>query len=136
MGILNVTPDSFSDGGDHLVPAAAIAAGLQMVEDGAGILDIGGETTSPGSPDLPVDIEVARIVPVITGLCQCGVPLSVDTRNAATMDAALAAGAAIVNDVSALRHDPASARLVAAAGCAVILMPYAWHTGDDEPLCP
>jgi dihydropteroate synthase len=122
MGILNVTPDSFSDGGDHLDPGVAVAAGLRMIEDGAGILDIGGETTSPGSPDLPVSEEIARIVPVIAGLRDAGVPLSVDTRNAAAMEAALAAGATIINDVSALQHDPASAGVVADWGCPVILM--------------
>jgi dihydropteroate synthase len=122
MGILNVTPDSFSDGGDHLDPADAIAAGRQMVADGADILDIGGESTRPGSAPVTPDQEQARIVPVIAGLRELGVPLSIDTRNAATMSAALDAGASIVNDVSALRHDPASARLVAARQCRVVLM--------------
>jgi dihydropteroate synthase len=122
MGILNVTPDSFSDGGDHLDPGVAIAAGLQMIEDGAGLLDIGGETTSPGSPDLAPSDEIARVVPVIAGLRDAGVPISVDTRNAVTMKAALEAGATIVNDVSALQHDPDSARVVADWGCPVILM--------------
>ena len=122
MGVLNVTPDSFSDGGDHLDPAAAIAAGLQMVEDGAVILDIGGESTRPGSTAVPLDEEQARVLPVIRGLRDAGVPLAIDTRNAATMHAALDAGAAIVNDVSALRHDPASASVVAARRCPVILM--------------
>ncbi len=122
MGILNVTPDSFSDGGDHLDPTRAIAAARQMVADGADIIDIGGESTRPGSAPVTPEQEQARIVPVIAGLRDAGVPLSVDTRNAATMAAALDAGASIVNDVSALRHDPASAPLVAARGCPVILM--------------
>jgi dihydropteroate synthase len=122
MGILNVTPDSFSDGGDHLDPAHAIAAGRKMVADGADILDIGGESTRPGSAPVTPEQEQARVVPVIAGLRDAGVPLSIDTRNAATMAAALDAGAVIVNDVSALRHDPASAPLVAARGCPVILM--------------
>ncbi len=85
MGVLNVTPDSFSDGGDHLDPAAAISAGLQMVEDGAVILDIGGESTRPGSAAVSLEDEQARILPVVRGLRDAGVPLSVDTRNAATM---------------------------------------------------
>ena len=122
MGVLNVTPDSFSDGGDHLDSATAIAAGRQMVAHGAGILDIGGESTRPGSAPVTPEQEQARILPVIAGLREAGVPLSVDTRNAATMAAALDAGATIVNDVSALHHDPASAALVAARRCPVILM--------------
>jgi dihydropteroate synthase len=122
MGILNVTPDSFSDGGDHLDPAAAIAAGHRMVADGAAILDIGGETTRPGSTPTPPAEEQRRILPVIAGLRDAGVPISVDTRNAATMAAALDEGAAIVNDVSGLSHDPAAAALLARRGCPVILM--------------
>ena len=122
MAVLNVTPDSFSDGGDHLNPTAAIAAGHQMLADGADIIDIGGETTRPGSnPTNPAE-EQARILPVIAGLRDCGVPLSVDTRNAATMQAALDAGATIINDVSALTHDPAALTVVASRACPVILM--------------
>jgi dihydropteroate synthase len=122
MGIINVTPDSFSDGGWHFDPAAAIAAGLKMVQDGAAILDIGGESTRPGALPLDPATEQARILPVIAGLRDAGAPLSVDTRNAATMAAALDAGAAIINDVSALTHDPDAAALVAQRGCPVILM--------------
>ena len=122
MGVLNVTPDSFSDGGDHMDPAIAIASGRQMVADGAGILDIGGESTRPGSATVSPEEEQARILPVIAGLRDAGVPISVDTRNATTMAAALDAGATIVNDVSALCHDPASTALVAARRCPVILM--------------
>lgn len=122
MAVLNVTPDSFSDGGDHLDPGAAIAAGTRMVADGADILDVGGESTRPGSRDLSTAEEQARILPVIAGLRDVGVPISVDTRNAKTMEAALDAGATIVNDVSGLRHDPATPGLVAARGCPVVLM--------------
>ena len=122
MGVINVTPDSFSDGGVHLEPAHAIAAGRQMVADGAGMLDVGGESTRPGSKPLNPREEQARILPVIAGLRDAGVPLSADTRNAATMAAALDAGATVINDVSALRHDPASAALVAARRCPVVLM--------------
>jgi dihydropteroate synthase len=122
MGIINVTPDSFSDGGRHFDPAVAIEAGLKMVRDGAAILDIGGESTRPGAPKLDPAAEQARILPVIAGLRDAGVPLSVDTRNAATMAVALDAGAAVINDVSALTHDPDAAAIVAKRGCPVILM--------------
>jgi len=122
MGILNVTPDSFSDGGAFLDPGRAIAAGRAMAATGAAIIDIGGESTRPGArPVTPVD-EQARILPVIAGLRDIGIPLSVDTRNASTMAAALDVGAAVVNDVSGLTHDPAAAALVAARGCPVVLM--------------
>ena len=121
MGILNVTPDSFSDGGrfDHALQA--IAAGLRMVADGAGMIDVGGESTRPGAAEVSPAEEQARILPVIRGLAGA-VPVSVDTRHASTMAAALDAGATVVNDVSALTHDPAAAALVAARGCPVILM--------------
>lgn len=122
MGILNVTPDSFSDGGRHFDHTAAIAAGLRMLADGAAILDIGGESTRPGAEPVPQAEEQRRIVPVIAALAAEGAVMSVDSRNAATMACALDAGAAIVNDVSALRHDPDSARVVAARQCPVILM--------------
>ena len=122
MGILNVTPDSFSDGGRHFAPEAAIAAGRQMLAEGADILDIGGESTRPGSATVPPQEEMARILPVIRALAAAGAVISVDTRNAATMAAALDAGARIVNDVSALTHDPAALPLAAARGCPVVLM--------------
>jgi len=122
MGVLNVTPDSFSDGGDFADPDAAIAAGLAMAVSGADIIDVGGETTRPRSqPTSPAE-EQRRILPVIRGLAGAGLRVSVDSRNAATMAAALGAGAAIVNDVSALGYDPAAASLVAARGCPVVLM--------------
>ena len=121
MGILNVTPDSFSDGGQHADPARAIAAGLRMVADGAGLIDIGGESTRPGATPVSPDEERARVLPVIRGLARA-VTISVDTRHASTMAAALDAGATVVNDVSALTHDPDAAALVAARGCPVILM--------------
>jgi len=122
MGILNVTPDSFSDGGLHVDAGRAIAAGQRMIADGAAMLDIGGESTRPGATPVPPGEEARRILPVIAGLSGAGVPLSVDTRNAITMAAALDAGATVVNDVSGLLHDPASLPLVAARGCPVILM--------------
>jgi dihydropteroate synthase len=122
MGVVNVTPDSFSDGGDFLEPNAAIAAGLRMAAEGADIVDIGGESTRPRSQAISPDLEQARILPVIRGLAAAGLRVSVDTRHAATMAAALDAGAAIVNDISALTHDPAAADLVAARHCPVVLM--------------
>jgi dihydropteroate synthase len=122
MGVLNVTPDSFSDGGRHADPNKAIAAGLAMAAAGTDIVDIGGESTRPHATPTPPDEEQARILPVIRALAANGVRISVDTRHAATMAAALDAGAAIVNDVSALTHDPAAAPLIAARGCPVVLM--------------
>jgi len=122
MGILNVTPDSFSDAGDTLVAADAIQAGRQMVADGAAILDVGGESTRPGATPVAPEEEQRRILPVITAFAGLGVFISVDSRNAVTMAAALDAGATIVNDVSALAHDPLAARLVASRRCPVVLM--------------
>ena len=122
MGILNTTPDSFSDGGCTLTLAVPAEAGLRMIADGAAMLDIGGESTRPGAAPTPPDEERRRVIPVIARLAGAGVPLSVDTRNAKTMMAALDAGAVAVNDVSALSHDPRSLPLVAARGCPVVLM--------------
>jgi dihydropteroate synthase len=122
MGVLNVTPDSFSDGGDYPGLDAAIAAGLAMAAAGADIIDVGGESTRPSSQPTSPETERARILPVIGALAAAGVCVSVDTRHAATMAAALDAGASIVNDVYALGYDPAAAPLVAARGCPVVLM--------------
>ena len=122
MGILNVTPDSFSDGGDTMVAVDAIQAGRQVLADGAAILDIGGESTRPGAAPVAPEEEQRRILPVITALAGLGALISVDSRNAATMAAALDAGATIVNDVSALSHDPLAARLVASRRCPIVLM--------------
>ena len=121
MGILNLTPDSFSDGGAHATHAAAIDAGRAMWAAGADILDIGAESTRPGAKPVAPEEEQARLLPVVRVLAAEGM-VSIDTRNAVTMRAGLAAGAAIINDVSALRHDPAAAALLAGAGCTVILM--------------
>jgi dihydropteroate synthase len=122
MGILNVTPDSFSDPGLHLNQSQAIAAGHAMAEAGADIIDVGGESTRPGAIAIDRQEEHARVVPVIRALATAGLIVSVDTRNASTMQAALDAGARIVNDVSALTYDPASAPLVARYACPVVLM--------------
>jgi dihydropteroate synthase len=122
MGILNITPDSFSDGGRHFAPGDAIAAGLRMLADGADILDVGGESTRPGAAQVSTEEEIARVVPVIKALAEAGAVVSVDTRHAATMAAALAAGARIINDVSALTHDPLALKVAAAQNCPVVLM--------------
>jgi dihydropteroate synthase len=122
MGIVNVTPDSFSDGGDTWAPAQAIEAGRQMIAEGAGIVDIGGESTRPRAAPTSPDEEQRRILPVIAALAGRGALISVDTRSAATMTAALDAGADVINDVSALQHDPASADLIAERRCPVVLM--------------
>jgi dihydropteroate synthase len=123
MGILNFTPDSFSDGGRDADLAAAVARARAMAAQ-ADILDIGGESTRPGAEPVPVAEEIARTVPVIAAIRAGGIatPISIDTRNAATARAALAAGADMVNDVSALTHDPDMAPLVAEAGVPVCLM--------------
>lgn len=122
MAILNVTPDSFSDGGRHLAPGTAIESALAMHEAGADLIDIGGESTRPGAAPVSLDEEQHRILPVIEALAARGVVVSVDTRHAATMRAALSAGARIVNDVSALAHDPDARAVAAAASAPVVLM--------------
>jgi dihydropteroate synthase len=122
MGILNLTPDSFSDGGAYPTTEAAIATGLAMLAAGADIVDVGGESTRPGAAPVTPEEEQARILPVVAALARAGVVVSVDTRNAATMGAALDAGAAIINDVSALTHDLNAAPLLARRDCAVVLM--------------
>jgi dihydropteroate synthase len=122
MGIVNVTPDSFSDGGLYLAPERAIELGLRLVAEGADLLDIGGESTRPGSAAVPSDLQWQRIGPVVQGLAQCGVPLSVDTRSAEVARRALDTGATIINDVSAGTHDPELLGLVAERGADVVLM--------------
>jgi dihydropteroate synthase len=124
MGIVNVTPDSFSDGGSFLDAGSAIAHGLQLVGEGAAILDIGGESTRPGAAPVPEAVELERVLPVIEGLrdAGCHAELSVDTSKAAVASAALAAGASLVNDVTALRGDPSMAAVVAGAGARCCLM--------------
>jgi dihydropteroate synthase len=123
MGIINVTPDSFSDGGELLDPVKAVDAGVRMVEDGADILDVGGESTRPGARALSAAEERARVLPVVEALARrVSVPVSVDTYKARVADAALAAGAAIVNDVSGLRYEPALGEVVARRGAALVLM--------------
>ncbi len=123
MGVLNVTPDSFSDGGLFVHPEAALRQGAAMAADGAAIVDVGGESTRPGSDPVSIDQETARVVPVVEALHgSISAHISVDTSKAEVARRALAAGAAIVNDVTALRGDPAMAEVVAEAGCPVCLM--------------
>jgi len=121
MGIVNVTPDSFSDGGRFLEPAAAQAQARRLVDEGADLLDIGAESTRPGAEEVPADVEIARVVPLLHALRPLGVPLSVDTSKPAVMRAALAAGAAIVNDVRALQA-PGAVEAVCDSGCGLVLM--------------
>ena len=123
MGIINVTPDSFSDGGVLFDPARAIEAGVQMVADGADLLDVGGESTRPGAQALDAAEERRRVLPVIEGLVRrVNVPVSVDTYKASIARAALQAGAALVNDISGLRYEPDLAGVVAQHKAPIILM--------------
>lgn len=122
MGVVNVTPDSFSDGGLFLDPGVAVEHGLKLIGDGADILDIGGESTRPGSEPVPVEEEIRRVIPVIAGLADAGALISIDTRRAAVMRAAIDAGARIVNDVTALTGDPESTGVCAETGVDVVLM--------------
>ena len=123
MGVVNVTPDSFSDGGLYLAADDALAQGLALVREGAAIVDIGGESTRPGSEPVPADEELRRVLPVVEALAErVGAPISVDTTKAEVARRALDAGAALVNDVSALRADPAMVEVVAELGAPVCLM--------------
>lgn len=124
LGIVNVTPDSFSDGGRHPTPAAATDHALRLADEGADLLDVGGESTRPGAAEVPEDEQRRRVLPVIEALARRrpDVPVSVDTRSAAVARDAVAAGASIVNDVSGLAHDPAMAAAVAALGVPAIVM--------------
>ncbi|HEX2764643.1 MAG TPA: dihydropteroate synthase [Allosphingosinicella sp.] len=130
-GILNLTPDSFSDGGHFADAEGAAAAGFAMSEAGAAIVDMGGESTRPGAKPVWEGDEIERILPSLTRLAAGGTAVSIDTRKAAVMEAALGAGAAMVNDVSALTYDERSAGVVARAGCPVLLM---HHLGPPETM--
>lgn len=128
MGVLNVTPDSFSDGGRWLDPDRAVEHGRRLVEDGADLVDVGGESTRPGATRPSAAEELARVIPVISRLAAEGVLLSVDTMRAEVAEAALGAGAVLVNDVSGGRGDPAMFKTVAAAGAAYVLMHWRAHS--------
>ena len=135
MGVVNVTPDSFSDGGLYLDPAAAIAHGRELEEAGAAILDVGGESTRPGAEAVPLAEELRRVEPVVAGLAEGTAAISIDTSKAAVAAAALDAGAEIVNDVTALRGDLEMASLCAERGATVVLMHMLGtpRTMQDEP---
>lgn len=139
MGILNVTPDSFSDGGAH--GGDPVAAGVALTEAGAAIVDVGGESTRPGAATVWEEDEKARVLPVISGLAPTGTAISLDTRKAAVMSAGLAAGAHMINDVSALLFDDRALEVIAASGCPVVVMHFPGkpsdphtHAGYSDPL--
>lgn len=130
MGILNVTPDSFSDGGRYRDPGAAVAHGMEMFAAGADLVDVGGESTRPGAQRVATAEEARRILPVIEGLTDAGVPVSVDTMRPETAHAAVAAGAVLVNDVSGGLADPRMAETVAALGVPYVVMHWRAHSTD------
>ncbi|CAA7616237.1 dihydropteroate synthase [Magnetospirillum sp. SS-4] len=129
MGIVNVTPDSFSDGGEAFPAEAAITRALAMIEAGADIIDVGGESTRPGAQPVPPEEEERRVLPVVRALAERGITVSIDTRHARVMDSAVAAGAGIINDVTALAGDPDSLRVAARSGADLCLM----HMQGDDP---
>ncbi|TVR96702.1 MAG: dihydropteroate synthase [Rhodospirillales bacterium] len=135
MGVVNVTPDSFSDGGEALEPGAAVARGRDLADAGADIVDVGGESTRPGSTPVPEAVELARILPVVRDLARDGIRVSVDTRHARVMAAALDAGATIINDVTALTGDADALAMIAGTGAAVVLMHMQGDPGtmQDDP---
>jgi dihydropteroate synthase len=132
MGIVNVTDDSFSDGGRFLDPDAAVVQGLRLAADGADVVDVGGESTRPGASRIDTDVEIARIEPVVKTLAAQGILVSIDTMHAKVAEAALAAGAGLVNDVSGGRADPDMARVVADAGVPWVLMHWR-SVSSDQP---
>jgi dihydropteroate synthase len=136
MGVLNVTPDSFSDGGAFLEPVAAVAHGRRLAAEGADLIDIGGESTRPGAEPVSTDEEIRRVLPVVEGLvAEVATPISIDSRKAPVARAALGAGASFVNDVSALRGDPGMAAVVAEAEADLCLMHMKGEPGtmQDDP---
>ncbi len=135
MGVVNVTPDSFSDGGQYLDPAAAVRHGEDLVGDGAEILDVGGESTRPGAVEVGEAEELRRVLPVVQGLGKSGAAISIDTSKLAVAEAAIGAGASIVNDVTAFQRDPGMAGLCAERGVGVVLMhmPGNPRTMQDDP---
>lgn len=132
MGVVNVTPDSFSDGGRYLAADDAIGRGHQLIADGADLLDIGGESTRPGAGRPSDDEELRRVVPVVSALADAGVPISIDTMRARVAHAALDAGASIVNDVSGGLADPELVRVVADAEVPMIAMHWRGHSADMQ----
>jgi dihydropteroate synthase len=132
VGVVNVTPDSFSDGGEWLDPAAAITHGLDLLTEGADIIDVGGESTRPGATRPGVSEELRRVLPVVRELVAAGACVSIDTMRAAVAEAAIAAGARLVNDVSGGRSDPGMLGLVADAGVAYVCMHWRGHSEDMQ----
>lgn len=130
MGVLNVTPDSFSDGGRYADLDAALAHGVRMRDQGADLIDVGGESTRPNAERVDPDTEIARVVPVIRELAAANVPMSIDTTRASVAAAALEAGVGVVNDVSGGLADPTMAKVVAEAGCPWVLMHWRGHSRD------
>jgi len=134
MGILNVTPDSFSDGGEYLDPAKAIARGLEMVDEGATIIDVGGESTKPGAERVTLEEELTRVIPVVHALAKAGAKVSVDTMRAETATMAVAAGASIINDVSGGLADPAMHATAAALRVQYICMHWRGQSKEMDSL--
>jgi len=134
MGVLNVTPDSFSDGGRYADPGSAVAHARQLVAEGADLIDVGGESTRPGAVRVAAEEEARRVLPVIGELAAAGLTVSVDTYRASVAEAALDAGARIVNDVSGGLGDPDMARVVRDAGCPWVLMHWRGHSADMAAL--
>lgn len=132
MGVLNVTPDSFSDGGAWVDPAAAIAHGVALAGQGATVIDVGGESTRPGALRPEVDVELARVLPVVSGLAEAGVKVSIDTMRPEVAAAAIAAGATIVNDVSGGKADAAMLPLISRTGVDYVLMHWRGHSADMQ----
>jgi dihydropteroate synthase len=132
VGVVNVTPDSFSDGGEWLEPNAAIAHGLELLEEGADVVDVGGESTRPGATRPEVSEELRRVLPVIGELVAAGACVSVDTMRTQVAEPAIAAGARVVNDVSGGQADPAMLRLIAESGLAYICMHWRGHSEDMQ----
>lgn len=134
MGVLNITPDSFSDGGLFTEKSAAIAQAKQLIADGATILDVGGESTRPGAVRVSIQEEIARVVPVIEAIKGLGAAISVDTMNSETARAAVAAGATIINDVSGGRNDPAIFKVAAETGSTLIISHWRGHSDQMDSL--
>ncbi|MCI2421446.1 dihydropteroate synthase [Saccharopolyspora sp. K220] len=132
MGILNVTPDSFSDGGRYLCADAALRHGVRMAEQGADIVDVGGESTRPGAFRVPAEEELTRVLPVVRELAGAGIPVSIDTMRSSVAEAAVDAGAVVVNDVSGGRADPAMARRVAELGTPYVAMHWRAHSAGMD----
>jgi dihydropteroate synthase len=134
MGVVNVTPDSFSDGGRWLDPPTAVQHGLDLVAQGADLVDVGGESTRPGALRIDAQEELRRVIPVVTGLVEAGVTVSVDTMRSEVAEQALEAGASLVNDVSGGRADPRMTKLAAQADVPIVLMHWRGHSDSMQKL--